>query len=379
MKRHVFGTFIAALSFATGLAAAAAVTTLTTKGRAPQSETIQAVAHSSDDGPVALSPLFESALKRVGPSGVRSKADEDDEALRPNSTSPYEIARVVNESKKSWDEEHVALRVDLGQIWKELNIPPDEFATCGGGECEADVARYELDGEPGKEAVLRLNMPHNFGRYLVYKRAGRGGWKLLGYADHDFNRYVDSSYNVVRAGGRNWLVIYGQEGSGSGFALYGETWYEVAHDGLREVLSYPVEGSLYPGQNTLGHEIKSEVVALGTKDGRASVTIRFGVTYQIFADFNSEPLNLFTNSQRARFVWDENARVFAFDAARSEITPEEMNVVAAGEVISELDAWDVFLKYNCGRIRKVAASGGRTKREQWLRGKTDLCDAASQK
>lgn len=347
MKRHVFGIFIAALSFAIGLAAAVAVATLTTK--------------------------------RAEPKGIWSKADEDGEALKPISTSPYEIARVVNESKRKWDVERLVLTIDLVPTWKELNVPAGGFAACGGGDCEADVARYELNGEPGKEVVLRLNKPSNCSRYLIFKRAD-GEWRLLGDLEYDFNRYEDSAYHVEHLDDRSWLVIRAQQGSGSGFALYGESWFEVGRDDVREVLSYPAEGSLYPEQDTLGHEFQTEIVSMENAEGRASVTLQFNVTYTTFdGNITREPFRLFDNSQRARYVWDENARSFVFDAKGSNITPEEMNAVAAGEVISKLDVWDVFLKYNCGRILRVAASGGRTKREKWLRGRAEMCDAAPQK
>ena len=371
MTRHVFRITAALLSFALGLAAASVTARFATPRDVTDAVAKDTGARASDDGPVALPRSSESEPARVGQRGVWSDAHVGDEVFEPDSASPFDIERAVNEvNAKSG-----GARVELDSTWEKLGLPTDAFSACAASACEAEVARHELDGEPGREAVLRLNMPHNVGRYLVFKRAPGGAWRLLGFVEHDFNRYADSYYRVERAGGRNWLVIYGQEGSGQGFALYGETWYEAAPDGLREVLHYPVQGSLYPGPETLGHELSSKLVSTQSDGaGRASVTIKYGVTYQTFGgDLNSSPFDIFTNVQRVRYVWDERERNFAFDAAGSEVTPEEINVVSEGDGISELDAWDVFLKYNCARVLKLAASGGQTRRVQWLRGIADRC------
>src|SRR5688500_15597770 len=170
--------------------------------------------------------------------------------IRPKSTSPFEIARVVNQSKRQWDRHHLQVGVDLRPTWKHLRIDATLFSGCS-GDCEAKLDRQELESTPGREVILALTQSYNFCRFLIFTRVRRTltakpRWKLLGYIDHDFNRYQMARHRVARAFGRNWLVIRGQEGSGSGHYLYGETWFEVSNRGVRPVLNYPVDGLTDP-------------------------------------------------------------------------------------------------------------------------------------
>lgn len=165
MRRYAFGIPSALLSFALGLACASLASAATPRPAAP-------------------------------------KSAEDDGVVEPRSASPYEIARAFRKVNAKPEAERWGARVELASTWKRLGITEGEFSRCPAG-CEAEVGLYELDGRPGREAVLRLNYPHNAVRYLVYGRAGRR-WRLLGFVDHDFNRYADSTYYVGRArGGQN--------------------------------------------------------------------------------------------------------------------------------------------------------------------------------
>jgi hypothetical protein len=272
------------------------------------------------------------------------------------------------------------MRVKLDSTWERLGLPAGELSTCSADACEAEVARHELDGVPGAEAVLRLNMSHNVGRYLVFKRGGRA-WRLVGFVEHDFNRYADSTYHVARAGGRNWLVVRGQGGSGTGFALYGETWYEVGRGGLRPVLYYPAEGQVYPWPSGVGRKYRARAVgALGP-----AVALHYSVTYESMDYMKDVYKPLYRNSHRAVYVWDDGRREFVFDARRSDISEAEIAAVAeiqdapaegeqvgGSEFFSGGDAWkrggyDVFLKYNLRSLLRVAR-GRDAGRREWLRG-----------
>jgi hypothetical protein len=314
-----------------------------------------------------------------------ARADEA-EVVRPKSTSPYEIARVINRSSAQFDENYAkgisggADVVDLSRTWKRLGVPPGGFETCP-GYCEAKIFLYDLDGERGREVLLKINWGTDLFRYLVFKRASRGRWKFLGFVDHDFNRYQESSHRVLRARGRNWLVIRGQEGSGSGYALYAETWYEVSARGLRPVLYYPVGGGVVPWPSGVSREFKARVV--GARGEASSVALSYSVSYSIAGAMGHRYKNRYRNRFHLRYVWNGRRRAFAFDAARSniseaeiyavaelEVEPGEGDKIGGSEFFKEGDAWkrggyDVFLKYNL-RSLLTLARGKDDALKEWL-------------
>jgi len=331
--------------------------------------------------------IFCFALTVVALNAANARAD-DAKIVSPKSASPYEIARLVNRSnaqlKKSDDESRRDVDVvDLSRTWKRLGIPSGDFETCP-GICKAALFRHELDGERGREVLLKLRWGTGDSfRYLVFKRAARGRWKLLGFVDHDFNRYEESSHRVLRARGRNWLVIRGQEGSGSGYALYAETWYEVSAKGLRSVLYYPVAGRVVPWPSGVSREFEARVT--GERGDAPSVALSYTVSYSPTDAPDDRYKNLFRNRFRVRYVWNKRRREFAFDRARSNISEAEIYAVAElqfeseeGEKIGgsvfykEGDAWkrggyDVFLKYNLHGLLALAR-GKDDELKEWLSG-----------
>lgn len=329
-------------------------------------------------------PLFGLALAALLASaqaaGARQAAPERVSA-RP-SVSPFALARLVGRGGARRERGLAEDALDLRAVWGRLGVPAGFFETCGGW-CEARLFLVELDGEPGAEVLLKLTT-YEFCRYLVFKRAGRHRWRLLGLVDHDFNRYQMSRHRVARAGGRNWLVVGGQEGSGSGFSLYAETWYEVSRRGVRGVLNYLSAGHVAPCLDNLGRSFTAR--ARGARRARA-VHVRYAVSYEI-SDcsglHDARANRLFDARHRVRYVWDERARAFAYDGAGSDVDERGVALIANAEPDPEgaqlvgntlffpkqedfrRDGYDLFLKYNLAALRRVAARGDARRRE-WLR------------
>src|SRR5258706_9296907 len=81
---------------------------------------------------------------------VRTSGQVKTNEIAPRSTSPFEIARVINLSKGQWDKRRIELVVDLDGTWKKLGIPIENLGACG-GDCRAEVFKNELDGKPCSE------------------------------------------------------------------------------------------------------------------------------------------------------------------------------------------------------------------------------------
>lgn len=336
----------------------------------------------------------------AGTGNARSVAPA--ETVQPKSTSPFEIARVLNQSTRQWKRHRVKVDVDLRPTWKDLGIEPNLFAGCS-GDCEAKLDRQELDSTPGREVVLKLTQSYNFCRYLIFTRvrrtpAARPRWKLLGYIDHDFNRYQMARHRILSVDGQNFLVIRGQEGSGSGFALYGETWYQVREHGLKPVLYYPVEGNTYPWPSGLGRKFNAQVSP--HTGGNNQVTVHYTVSYTTLNYVRSKFEKLLVNQHRAQYKWDKQSGTFVFKPAQSNISEAEIYAIAniqseeqpePGTKIgnttfysmSEAKAfvgggYEVFLKYNSKRLLKIAV-GRNVERKQWLKQFLDECEDMAEK
>jgi len=323
-------------------------------------------------------------------------------AIEPKSTSPFEIARVVNQSRRLW-RKRLQLDVDLGNTWERLGIDPGDFGGCS-GDCEAVIYRHELDSTSGREVILKLTQSYNSCRYLIFVRVkgkppGRSRWKLRSYIDHDFNRYEMSSHRVVRAFGKNWLVIRGQEGSGSGYALYSETWYRISRNGAEPVLSYPVEGHTYPWPTGVGREFKARAPS-ALPGGVHHIVVRYNVNYTSLDYIKDHFAKLGGNRHRVFYSWNHKTGTFVFDRTHSDISEAELNAIAGIESKEEQQSgtkiggttfytsaetkafvgggYEVFLKYNSDRLMKIA-SGKNSARKQWLLEFLKECDQTTEK
>lgn len=339
---------------------------------------------------LVLFGLSAAMVSNVDYAAAQATADEHT-APRAISTSPVAIARVINQRSR------IATDSDLSAIWTELGIEAGGFANCG-GVCAAKIFRQQLDEKPEPEVVVKVNGPFEFRRYLIFTRGNRL-WRFLGHVDHDFNKYEEARHRVERFNARNWLVIRGQEGSGSGFALYGETWYQISDGGVRPVLRYPAAGQTYPWPSGLGREFKVRRIATTSARGEAkNIVLQYTVTYVASHYSNDDSERLFVNSHQVRYAWDQNSRTFVFDSAGSNISEDEIEAIANIQAEDEPDSetkigntafyseakafagagYEVFLKYNSAALMKVA-TGRSAQPKEWLRHFLDECDDTPEK
>lgn len=327
----------------------------------------------------------------AGNIGGYARDLQQQDELRPKSTSPYEIAKAVNESQRIWNKDHIQVHVDLSVAWRRFGIQSEYFPECA-GDCEAEIYRHELDSRPGQEIILKLTHSFNSCRYLIFTSvqrnpARRFRWKFVGHIDHEFNRYQMSSHRVVQALGKNWLVVRGQEGSGSGYRLYGETWYEVRVREVSPVLHYWSEGGTNPVISGLSWQFENRPIALRKfRSGHSRIALRFVVKYTA-NDFDKDKFtDTYVTQRRAVYLWKKGLRTFVFDSRNSTITEAEMAGIANVETepdeadsgvkiggsvfFSQLkgfvgNGFEIFLKLNFNRLMKIAR-GSDVDRREWL-------------
>jgi hypothetical protein len=295
-----------------------------------------------------------------------------------NSISPFELAKSINNVRRT------RVDVSLKETWQKLGIEPGSFEDCS-NDCEARVFRYELSSHTGPEVVLKLTRFFDFCRYLIFARAQDGrGWKFLGHIDHDFNKYEMARHRIASVNGQPFFIVRGQEGSGSGYALYAETWYDVGDNGVKPVLSYPSDGHTNPWPAGLACSFK--VTTIPGAAGANRLTIQYSVSYDT-AGYDNDNVKLeFANQHRASYKWDDASRKFVLDSQQSNISAAEVAAIANiesedepkdGTKIGETTfyssskafvggGYEVFLKYNLPRLMTIA-KGRSAKSKAWLK------------
>lgn len=283
--------------------------------------------------------------------------------------SPYEIAKLLTDDPWSRDD-----------IWNQLGIhslhlgyeeirtnrlrSPDQFLT----SLNVDIKTYtdELDGEPGNEVLLRVSNTSEECRYVLFKplkrRAGKPRWKLLGYIDHDFGRYQMPEHSIAHSGGRKWLMVTVQMGSGIGYAGYNNRLFSVDHTGLKEILQFPSEGLVaFCCDNYPIREFKTKLVRCEMSGATTTVTIDFLATW--WAKTDGGKVGLWKKKQRARYQTDPISQKLTLDPSQSDFGEEEFKAMYdAAEDMSRED----FICYNLAELSRIALEP-ENPRKNWLR------------
>jgi hypothetical protein len=298
--------------------------------------------------------------------------------------SPFEVARTINKARTE--------ATELNLLWESLAIDEKGFEGCG-GYCRARIWFHELDGRPGAEVVVMVSGFFELSRYLIFTPAGKQ-WELLGYIDHTFNKYEMSRHRVEHTGKDAWLVIRAQEGSGSGFALYADTWYQVNANGVRPVLTYPADGHTNPGSLGVSREFVANRITRGAKD----IAVRYTVTYSATLFDKRASTRRFVNLHRLTYSWDEAEARFILAPSKSDVSEAEIAAIANIESDDEEQSgtkigrtsfyskaksfaghgYEVFLKNNSAVLMKIA-TGRNSGAKEWLRHFLEECDDIPEK
>src|SRR5262245_42122606 len=241
------------------------------------------------------------------------------------SLSPYEIQRVVNNNRIKWEKFKISEPVDLKPFWNTLGIESDGegaiFNVCE-SSCEAHTFNLQLDDNPDREVLLKITKSFNFCRFLLFKKMSshhdkNNRWKFLGYIDHE-NRYALARHTVVHSNSKHWLIIRGQTGSGTGYAAYADTWYEVSEKGIKSVLEYPAEVEENPFPEGLSRELRTKVAHHQASQKPLTMVVEFSMSYKGLDDMIGVYPYLFSKRQRVFFRWDSKVKKFVFDEVHSK-------------------------------------------------------------
>ncbi len=303
----------------------------------------------------------------------QSIQDNLQEPASGNSISPYEIKRYIDEHQR---DEHISLE----PYWHQLGIKTEELEKYG--KYKAEVFALDLDHKEGPEVMLRLydNSGWSNGavRYLLFKPSKsdqRTKWRLLGYVYLDDLRYSLPEHRVVSSGESHWLVLTVLVGSGSGYGLYHDQWYEITAGGLKEVFECPAKKFVSWGDPYPILEAESKIISTPTETGTTKVVIEFSASYVLYNDGREDQkTKLWSKKQRAVFVRQIESEEFKFDEQSSELSQVEFNAVYEGEGPSDIE----ILRYNFASLENIAL-GKDEKLKGWLRSYLIKCKETDEK
>lgn len=284
---------------------------------------------------------------------------EEPKIFKPGHLSPYLIEWYLDISDDA----------DLRQVWRQLKVeaPDDRPYRCG-GDCATETFNLAVGGEDDTVALKISVEGRGFYQYLIFRKARPGPgereeWIFLGNVDSRGQRDGPPEYRVETGSGRTWFVVRELWRREPEAMARREVWHEIKESGIKEVLSYPLDGYERACRDLPRRSHKAMILHHGMEGGEYTVPIQFLASYDI-SDCGQkyDSRSLFAKGQRARYVWDVERDRFVLDTSRSDITEEEMGRVYGPEALSG----EKFIEYNFDELLSVATSGN-LKQKEWLR------------
>lgn len=288
---------------------------------------------------------------------------EDDGRTLPESLSPTDIEIFINKHPGA----------DLTRIWQAVGIndndAPDAVAECA--SCKAETFFYDLDNEPGDEALLKVADPtRDAARFVVFKPIDLPDkWRVLGHADI-WGKYIEPYHMILVSGGKTWLVIRGQAASGSGVASYNEYIFQITRGRLRRIIGYPAAGHQSGASDSVTHEFTARPLSCEVKDGRSVLELDLYVVYSAYDRESGTYAELFAKRQRATLIKKLGSDYSFLDPNRSNLSQDEF------ESVYNVDSLD-FVRYNFRELSEIAAGKSRGIKK-WLGNYLKTCEPTAE-
>lgn len=290
--------------------------------------------------------------------------------------SPYDIERLIKSHPK----------IEIEELWENLKIPKifhgtsfwnktdNFFTSCN--NCTAETFKLELDGQPNPEVLLKIeDRFYDNCRFLIFKQITsktNNKWQLLGYIDHDFGRYEMPKHFTFLSGGKNWLVVQTQVGSGSGFALYNYRLFTIRNNKVVEILEFPAEGHTFnlglPDWSSSAHIIDCKI-----EKNTVIVEIEFATTYSTFNETNENDV-LWVKKQKAIFRKNLNSGKVILDRKKSNLSQRELKSVYGFDSLTN----EAIVKYNFEELKKISLRKDAA-HKKWLQDFLQLCEPIREK
>lgn len=273
----------------------------------------------------------------------------------PESISPHLIELYIDINED----------IDLRPIWQSLRIESSLPHKCK--ECIAETFDIEGLNQQGHTVALRITWGSgNHYQYLMFRKAVSSAterWKFIGHIDSGGQPFAPPVHRVEIGENRAWFVIRELWGQSSDSKAYGEVWYEIGENDLKQVLSYPLSGESRLCQKGFSYSYRSILSRHASMNGNYTVPIQLLISYNITdCEKGKAAPVLFTKEQKAFYIWNDAQKRFQLDAAQSDVTEKEIKSIFSIEGPTDED----FAQYNFDQLSEIAKSGD-AKQQYWLK------------
>ncbi len=198
---------------------------------------------------MATQPFILLCLLWIASSNVSSAYGDE---IQQVALSPFRIEAYVR-SHGTFRARDLWKALGLPELVSDPNLPRDRagnFDCKPDSPCQVWLEPVQLSWDTTRFIALRFTQSNTeLNRYLVFGDKGNA-WKLVGYIDAGFAKYFDPTLNLKEVGGKWWLVLREQSGSGTGYRASIQRWFEMRDRQLYEALSLPDQAYHldYPGR-----------------------------------------------------------------------------------------------------------------------------------
>jgi hypothetical protein len=259
----------------------------------------------------------------------------------------------------------------LRTMWHELGIRSGLFEN---DSAVLHVTSQELSRPDSAQTFVVLDITDSAGedwQILIFSRTG-GRCRVLGAVDAATQGGEPPTRRLVTlAARRAALAVRSVVRTGTGLALYRESWYLLedrmgSRDktpdamALPRVLDYPARGHMVGWPSTFDRSFSTRLQTSTAAGGTDEVRIEFVASYTSGSYIYWMPVEpLFTAIRTAVYTWKGDARRFILDPVRSDVDDDEIEGIFH-------DAEEQFLVHN---VRDLAPLAGRANDRQrtWLR------------
>lgn len=280
------------------------------------------------------------------------------EDLRTVAQSPYRIQTYV-QTHNAFSASDLWRALGIPDLVTDRNVEARGFDCRPNAPCEIWLQQVPLSTDGTRFMALRFTQPGmQLDRYLLFHQQ-KTGWKLAGHIDSGFAKYFDPVLYPKEVGGKSWLVLREQSGSGTGYQEAIQRWFEVKGGRLREVLSILDDAYIlgHPGEYVLRPSaIVMDFQRTGTGD---LLRVLYRLVYALVDDDGVDRAFFGSIEKSVTYRRNRNETSFHLDAGASENDMKVFGPNLGQDLATE------FLKNDFQNLLKISR-GPRSTERRWL-------------
>lgn len=227
------------------------------------------------------------------------------------------------------------------------------------GPCEAYRLPVRLGAMDDGMVVAITQRDRFLSRFIIFRNESVG-WRVVGCVDAAITRYFDPTIRSTQIGGRWWLVLIDQTGSGTGYARTRQRWFQFRKGRVAEALSILDQAYLLVGPDVNTWRASAVVTGFSSSGSEDSFTVLYRSAFTL-ANTKAEDVGLIGTRQATAVYWRQNAKQAFRLNERAGLGKDEIaNSFTPGPESDILQS--DFLKLEARDLRRIASGPPRSRR-----------------